>query len=101
MKTFVLYRPEREARVVAALAAAGIAHARLWLGPEPSAVPAGCTLTAPEVACWRGHWGIVGRVAMESPDEPTLVLEDDFLPVPRQNWRDYLTVLLDLSLIHI
>jgi GR25 family glycosyltransferase involved in LPS biosynthesis len=93
MRVFVLYRPERLARVERALADAGIVGAELVLGPWAGGVtvPSDCSLTPAEVACWQGHREIVTRAA----GDLTLVLEDDFLPV--SDWQARLADIISLA----
>jgi hypothetical protein len=85
MKTYVLYRPEREQRVLKALEDAGIPDAILHLGPPPVTPPPTCGLKPGEYACWVGHKEIVALAALS--EEPILVLEDDFLPI-FENWQE-------------
>ena len=100
MKTYVLYRPERLARVTQTLAEAGFTDYELVLGPDGDTfdprpyraiIPATSHLSRRMQACLVGHYGIACRAA--EAGEMALVLEDDFVPAVT-DWKAALGALL-------
>jgi predicted O-methyltransferase YrrM len=92
MKTFVLYRPEREERIHKVVAEMGL-EATFVMGPTAKGIkrPAECSIADTEVACWEGHREIVKLAA--ATGELCLVLEDDVVPL--EGWREGIARILD------
>lgn len=92
MKTFVLYRPEREARIRNVIADMGLDNVEYVLGPSAVDVkiPSDSPRLGGEVACWQGHRQIVARATQSN--DMSLVLEDDVVPL--DGWQKRLSDIL-------